>query len=79
MGSIPGLTHWVKGPALPWLWHRLAAIALIPPLAQELPYAAAVSIKRNIYTYIHFFGVERFNSIIAVEHSNLKPKDISIS
>ena len=53
VGSIPGLTQWVKGsgivksygvrlrlgldPAL--LWCRLAAAALIPPLAWELPYA----------------------------------------
>ena len=49
VGSIPGLTQWVKGasvavscgvgrrhgsdPALLWLWHRLAAAALIQPLA----------------------------------------------
>ena len=43
-GSIPGLTQWVKGlallqdaaraidPVLLWLWCRLAATALIPPL-----------------------------------------------
>ena len=45
VGSIPGLNHWVKDPALPgagclghrrgsdpvllWPWHRLAAIAPI--------------------------------------------------
>ena len=55
VGSIPGLTQWVKGasvavscgvgrrhgsdPALLWLWLRLAAEALIRPLAWELPYA----------------------------------------
>ena len=48
-GLIPGLTQWVKDPVLPqtalqikrcgsdlallWLWHRLAAAALIRPLA----------------------------------------------
>ena len=29
VGSIPDLTRWVKDPALLWLWHRLAATALI--------------------------------------------------
>ena len=28
-----------------WLWRRLAAVALIQPLAWELPYAAGVIIK----------------------------------
>ena len=28
-----------------WLWHRLAAGALIQPLAWELPYAAGVALK----------------------------------
>ena len=32
-GSKPGLTQWVKDPALLWLWCRLAAAALIRPLA----------------------------------------------
>ena len=32
-GSIPGLTQWVKDLAWPCLWHRLAAEALIQPLA----------------------------------------------
>ena len=32
-GSIPGLTQWVKDPVLLWLWCRLAAAALIRPLA----------------------------------------------
>ena len=26
-------------PTLPWLWYTLAAVALIPPLAWEPPYA----------------------------------------
>jgi len=44
VGSIPGLTRWVKDPVLPqavdpvllWLWHRLAATALIGPLQTPL-------------------------------------------
>ena len=62
-GSIPGLAQWVKGPgiavscgvgcrrgsdlALLWLWCRMAAVAPIPPLAWEPPYAAGVSLKRQ--------------------------------
>ena len=34
-------------PALLWLWFRLAAIDWIPPLAWELPYAAAAGLKRQ--------------------------------
>ena len=33
MGSIPGLTQWVKDQALLWLWHRPEAAALIRLLA----------------------------------------------
>ena len=52
VGSIPGLTQWVRDPVLPvscdvgrrcssdlellWLWHRPAATALIRPLAWDL-------------------------------------------
>ena len=56
VGSIPGLTQWVKDPTLLWLWCRLAAAAAIQPLVWELTYAAVVAIKkkerereRNIY------------------------------
>ena len=34
-------------PTLLWLWCRLAAAALIQPLAWELPYAAGVALKRK--------------------------------
>ena len=45
--SIPGLTQWDKDPALLWLWCRLGAVALIRPLAWELPYAVGASLKRQ--------------------------------
>ena len=32
-------------PELPWLWCRLAAVALIGPLAWEPPYAVGVTLK----------------------------------
>ena len=33
--------------ALLWLWHRLAATALIRPLAWEPPYAAGAALKKD--------------------------------
>ena len=50
-GSIPGPTQWVKDPALLWLWCRLAAAALIQPLAWELPYAAHMALKQTNKKY----------------------------
>ena len=47
VGSIPGLTQRVKDLALLWLWHRLAAVAPIPPLAWELPYAVGAALKKK--------------------------------
>jgi len=32
--------------ALLWLWHRLAAVALIRPLAWESPYAMGMALKK---------------------------------
>ena len=42
-GLIPGLGYWLKDPM--WLWCRLAAAALIPPLAWELPFAAGAALE----------------------------------
>ena len=32
-------------PVLLWLWHRLVAVALLRPLAWELPYVTSVTLK----------------------------------
>ena len=42
-GSIPGLTQCVRGPALLCLWCRPTTLALIQPLAWEMPYALGVA------------------------------------
>ena len=46
-GSSLDPTQWVKDLVLLWLWCRLAAAALIGPLAWELPYAIGVGPKRK--------------------------------
>ena len=46
-GSIPGLTQWVRDPALLWLWCRPAAVALIRSLAWGLPYVTGVALKKQ--------------------------------
>ena len=44
---IPGLARWVNDLELLWLGSRLAAVALIGPLAWEPPYATGVALKRT--------------------------------
>ena len=34
-------------PTLLWLWHRLAAVAPMGPLAWELPYVTSAALKRK--------------------------------
>ena len=46
-GLIPGLFQGVKFLVLLSLWHRLAAAALIWPLAWGLPYAAGMPVKKK--------------------------------
>ena len=47
VGSILGIAQWVKNAVWLQLWCRLAAAALIPPLAWELPYAMGVPLNRQ--------------------------------
>ena len=35
------------GSGILWLWHRPAAVALIRPLAWELPYAVGAALKKK--------------------------------
>ena len=44
---IPGLAQWVGIQCCHELWLRLAAAALILPLAWELPYVAGAALKRK--------------------------------
>ena len=46
-GLIPGLAQWVNDPMLLWLWCRLAAIALIRPLAWEVHFAVSTALKNK--------------------------------
>ena len=50
VGLIPGLSQWVKDLALLWLWYRLVAVALMRPLAWELPYTSGTSLKSKTKT-----------------------------
>ena len=69
-GSIPGLVQWVKGSSVAvscgvghrggsdlawlWLWCRLAAAALIRPLAWEPPYALGAALEKARKKKSHF-------------------------
>ena len=41
------MSYYFTDLAFLWLWCRLEATALIPPLAWELPYATGVVLKRQ--------------------------------
>ena len=52
-------------PALLWLWCRLAAVALIQPLAWELPYAASATLKRKkiVGINLNIFKMKEYNNL----------------
>ena len=54
---IPGLAQWVKDLALLWLWHRLAAVAPIRPLAWEPPFVVGASLKKKKKSQWRFLDV----------------------
>ena len=69
--GVPILVQWVGDPVgcrcgsdllLSWLWHRLAAAALIWPLAWELRYASGVALKGkkelNRVLYVNEVGIK---------------------
>ena len=45
VGSSPDLAQWIRDLAFLWLRCRPATVALIRPLAWELPYAMGVALK----------------------------------
>ena len=53
-GSIPRIAQCVKDPVLLWLWCRSAAVALIQPIAWELPCAVGVNLTRKKITIMSF-------------------------
>ena len=66
VGSISGLTQWVKDLVLLWLWHRPVATALIRPLAWEPPYGTVVALKRQkkkkfLFIKNHHYKSEKFS------------------
>ena len=54
-------------PALLWLWHRLAAIALTQPLPWELPYAKSTAPKKQKKTFQICFHIH-WNIAFFFEH-----------
>ena len=60
---IPGLAQWVKDLALLWLWYRPAAVALIQPLAQELPYVPGAA-KKNFFKPLDSTVAQVLSSIL---------------
>ena len=76
------------GPALLWLWRRLAAAVLIRPLAREPPYAAGAALektkkknggrdkqftKQEMHMAYKIMGKEFLNNTLVIQKCILKP------
>ena len=69
--------------ALLWLWHRLAATALICPLAWEAPYATGVALKRqkkkkHVCTY-NLSILANYHSALESHHGSLASRWYSLA
>ena len=49
MGFIPDLVQWVKRSGIATADEKVAAVACIQSLAQELPYTVSAAIKKKSY------------------------------
>ena len=94
--SIPDLAQGVKDQAfamscgvdcrcgsdvvLLWLWYRSAAVALIQPLAWELPYVAGMVLKKQNKTTLtrHEDSPVHFKVFSHVQHLILEEKTITL-
>ena len=56
-------------PTLLWLWHRLAATALLRPLAWELPHAVGAALKKDTHTHTHKIHSKWFKALNAIHES----------
>ena len=82
--SIPGLAQWVKDPALwcrsqmqlrsefLWLWYRLAVAVPIWLLAQELPYATDLGLKRKKKNAIKYMFLAALVAMVRNTKSNIE-------
>ena len=81
VGSIPGLTQWVKDPALLWavdlmlLWLWLAAVGPTGSLAREPPYASSMALKKrkNRKAFFQKWTTVRHDKWYSYLHCHSKP------
>ena len=75
---IPVLSQWVKDPALLWLWCRLAATALMRPLAWDPPCAVGEALenakrqKKIEIKIIDILSIQLFVMMTAAEQPDQK-------